>query len=852
MRRYPGQRTTEVTPREAMIRNIAREAAAAGMVLLENKGILPLRHGTRLALFGKGARYTIKGGTGSGDVNSRNTVTVYEGLKNAGYEITNEDYLDQYDREYRKCLKEWEEAIYQAAGPNRDPQVFYITHAETSPRLPNIQITSADMADADALIYVISRISGEFADRHAEKGDYYLSDLEMKELNALSETGKPMIVLLNVGGVIDLSFQDEMRIDAILLMSQAGSESGNAVADILSGKVNPSGRLTDTWAFRYEDYPSSSTFAHRNGNLTEEFYTEGIYVGYRYFDRFDVRPRYPFGYGLSYTRFACETTGAALDGSKVKVNINIRNIGETAGKQAVQLYAACPDGELMTESKRLVTFGKTELLQPGETEELQMVFNLDALTVWHESRAAWMLQAGAYDIYIGENAEYIQPATRLLLTENIETECLTNICELQEALQEIRPEQPKKNRAEQEFPAGMLDITVSAKALAARKTGVGSAHQVSEAATPPAANLKSGDTAAGVPAEIRNKAAEISAQMSIREKACLVVGARSELAGEIVGSQAHSVPGAAGETVTFAEYGILGMVMADGPAGLRLTPRYGINPETGEIYPPRDWFELLEIRFFGKEIKHEGEEIRYQFATAVPIGSLLAQTFDTALVQRVGEAIAEEMKAFGIAIWLAPGMNIHRNPLCGRNFEYYSEDPVMSGQMAAAITRGVQKTPGIGVSIKHFACNNQEENRMHVNEMISERTLREIYLKGFEIAVKSSNPMTIMTSYNRINGVHSANNYDLCTTVARKEWGFQGFIMTDWSTTNGGGSNAAKCIAAGNDLVMPGKNSDILEILDAVEGKRLPHLSEEKLNESVERLIQAALVYEMSTAAVKE
>ena len=187
-------------------------------------------------------------------------------------------------------------------------------------------------------------------------------------------------------------------------------------------------------------------------------------------------------------------------------------------------------------------------------------------------------------------------------------------------------------------------------------------------------------------------------------------------------------------------------------------------------------------------------------------------------------------------------MNIHRNPLCGRNFEYYSEDPVISGCMASAITRGVQAKPGVGVSIKHFACNNQEDNRMHVNEIIAERTLREIYLKGFEIAVKTSDPMTIMTSYNRINGVHSANNYDLCTTVARKEWGFRGFIMTDWSTTNGGGSNAAKCITAGNDLVMPGKDSDIREIVDAVEGRRLPVLTEEKLDESVVRLVTAALV----------
>jgi beta-glucosidase len=332
--------------------------------------------------------------------------------------------------------------------------------------------------------------------------------------------------------------------------------------------------------------------------------------------------------------------------------------------------------------------------------------------------------------------------------------------------------------------------------------------------------------------------------MTLQDKACLVVGARSAMAGEIVGSQAVSVPGAAGETVAFEGYGIPAMVLADGPAGVRINPDYETDPRTGEIYQPRDWFEMLERRFFNKQVRHEGAVIRYQVTTAIPIGTLLAQSFDTDLLEEVGTAIADELRAFHIAVWLAPGMNIHRNPLCGRNFEYYSEDPLLSGLMAAAITRGVQSKPGVGVSIKHFACNNQEDNRMHVNEIISERTLREIYLKGFEIAVKTADPLTIMTSYNRINGVHSANNYDLCTVVARREWGFRGYIMTDWSTTSGGGSNAAKCILAGNDLVMPGTDHDIQEIIDAVKGRRLPHLTEEKLNESVFRLILAALLCE--------
>ena len=825
MKHYPGQLNLDVSPREEKIRALSRKAAAEGMVLLENKGILPLEQGAKIALFGRGARYTIKGGTGSGDVNSRNTITVDQGLRGAGFRIVNSDYLDRYDALFAESRRKWEKAVYEAAGPDRDPRKLYHAHASMLLELPDLPIHPEDVSGADAAVYVISRISGEFADRHAEKGDYFLSDREEAELGFLGSLGLPVIVLLNVGGVIDVSFTERFRTDALLLMSQAGSEGGNAVADVLCGNVNPCGRLTDTWAYRYEDYPSSADFSHRNGNLTEEYYTEGIYVGYRYFDSFGVRPRYPFGYGLSYTDFSCEVCGAELKGREIAVRVKVRNTGSRPGRQVVQLYAACPSGELTTERKRLTAFGKTGVLAPGAEETLTLSFAADRLAVYHEGRSAYLLQAGEYGIFAGENAAVLIPAVRLSVKETVLLEQLTPVCELMETLKEIRPENPDEDLGRFSFPCPCIDITEAAKLPAAQ-----------------AAAETDGERAA------REKAAAIASGMTLHDKACLVVGARSAMAGEIVGVQAMSVPGAAGETVSFADYGIPGMVLADGPAGVRINADYEIDPGTGEIIQPKDWFEMLERRFFNKVVRHEGTELRYQITTAIPIGTLLAQSFDTALVEEVGRAIADELRAFGIAVWLAPGMNIHRNPLCGRNFEYYSEDPLVSGLMAAAITRGVQHEPGVGVSIKHFACNNQEDNRMHVNEMITERTLREIYLKGFEIAVKTAAPMTIMTSYNRINGVHSANSYDLCTVVARQEWGFRGYIMTDWSTTNGGGSNAAKCIAAGNDLVMPGKDSDIREIEDAVEGKRLPHLPEAKLDESVIRLISAALICEEAAA----
>ena len=822
MRQYPGQKDLSVSPREEHIRGIARKAAAEGMVLLENSGILPLRSGAKLALYGQGARYTVKGGTGSGDVNSRNTVTVEQGLLNAGFRIVSRDYLDRFDAAYGVSKEKCREAIYAEVGEDRDPHKLYRAHATFRPELPELPLLREDAEGAEAAVYVVSRISGEFADRRAEKGDYYLSDREEKELETLSGFGLPLIVLLNVGGVMDLSFMDRLKIDALLLMSQAGSEGGNALADVLSGKVNPSGRLADTWAFRYEDYPSSATFSHRNGELTEEYYTEGIYVGYRYFDSFNVKPRYPFGFGLSYTAFSSEACSAELQGTELSVSVKVRNTGKVSGRQVIQLYAACPSGELETEQKRLAAFGKTGMLQPGEEETLSLHFSLRHLAVYHEGQAAWILQAGEYGLFIGENAEKLLPAVKLRLPETVTAETVANICELQEAVREIRPERPDMDLNRFTFPLPEIDIAEAVKALA-------------------------GESFSGpVPCDpaVAGKAREIASRMTLREKACLVVGARSAMAGEIVGSQAHSVPGAAGETVAFEHLGIPGMVLADGPAGVRINAEYEIDRSTGDIIQPRDWFEMLEIRFFGKKIRHENADVRYQITTAIPIGTLLAQSFDIPLLEEVGKAVAADLRAFGIAVWLAPGMNIHRNPLCGRNFEYYSEDPLVSGMMAAAITRGVQHEPGVGVSIKHFACNNQEDNRMHVNEIMTERTLREIYLKGFEIAVRTSDPMTIMTSYNRINGVHSANNYGLCTQAARKEWGFRGFIMTDWSTTNGGGSSAAKCILAGNDSIMPGKDSDIQEIVDAVEGRRLPRLTEEKLDESVIRLISAALICE--------
>ena len=820
---YPGQTDERVTERENYGRKVARQAAADGMVLLENSGVLPLKAGAKLALFGFGARHTIKGGTGSGDVNSRGTVSVDAGLRAAGYEILNTGWLDEFDRLYSAALEDWEKAVYEAAGPERDFWKFYEAHVRLHPKVPEMPLPAECLEAADAAVFVISRTSGEGADRKDEKGDYYLTDGEHGQLAALCAAGKPVVVVLNVGGIIDLSFMDEFRIAALVLMGQAGCESGNALADVLSGRVNPSGRLTDTWALRYEDYPSSAGFSWRNGNLIEEYYEDGIYVGYRYFDSFGVKPRYPFGYGLSYTAFEETPVRARAAGSSVSVDIRVRNSGTVPGRRAVLLYAACPDAEQAKEYKRLIAFGKTAMLNPQAEETLTLSFDLAGLSSYRVPKAAWYLEKGNYMLLL----EGTVPVCRLTLkaTENIRQ--VTNICEQLDSLCEIEPTEEMRagrNRflASLRFPLADIAIDEPAAALAARR------------GLPP-------ETPEPDPALLA-RAKEIASKMTDSEKALLVVGARSMASGEVIGAAAHTLPGAAGETVSFPQYGIPPMILADGPAGLRIESRYEIDPATGSVYRYADRMEMLENRFFGKFRAHEGAETRWQFATAIPVGTLLAQSFDTAQAEAVGEMIAGEMKEFGATVWLAPGMNIHRNPLCGRNFEYFSEDPFVSGQIAAAITRSVQKGGFAGVSVKHYAGNNQEDNRMHVTDIVSERALREIYLKGFEIAVRTAQPRTIMTSSNRINGVHSANSYDLCTTVARKEWGFAGYIMTDWTTTNRkNGSSAAKCIAAGNDLVMPGTDNDCKEILEALHEEKGLRLAPEKLDESVIRLVYAAL-----------
>ena len=786
---FSGTRDPKVQEWETEHRQLAKEAAAEGIVLLKNEDqILPLKEGSKVALYGAGAGRTIKGGTGSGDVNERESVTIWQGMKNAGFEITSEDWIRSYEKIYEKARQDWKDDIVTRSGGNGGNVMDFFTVYSTTPFImPTGDPVEKPEKDCDTAIYVLSRVAGEGADRNAAKGDYYLKEDEHQMLSDLCSYYKNVIVAVNAGGQVDLSFMDEFsNIKALLILSQPGMEGGNAFADVISGKVNPSGKLVDSWAYRYEDYPNAASFSHNNGNVEKEFYEEGIYVGYRYFDTFAVPVRYGFGYGLSYTTFEIKEKNIQCDNEhNIQVSVSVKNTGDTAGKEVVQIYAALPGGQVEKEAHRLVAYEKTALLQPEEEQTLTFKIPADRFTFYGEEKAAWVLGKGFYGIFAGTSLESAELAGGLKLDEDVILEKVKNLFPLKDSLKELSQQAGQTEKRE-----NALEAQARANSLPVLEMD--------------AAGFETKEILYKKNSELVEKeAAEFVETLSIEELIDLAAGDPGKAQGGNLGAAGISVPGSAGETHRCAiEKGLASIVLADGPAGLRLMKYYHVND--GRIVSMPFEFSLEGGLFYDGSTDLPGERY-YQYCTAIPVGTMLAQTWNTGLIQKVGAMIGKEMEYFGVTLWLAPGMNIHRNPLCGRNFEYYSEDPYVAGTIAAAMTKGVQSNYGCGTTIKHFACNNQEDNRMGSDSIVSERSLRELYLKGFEIAVKESHPMSIMTSYNLINGIHAANSYDLCTDVARNEWGFDGAIMTDWTTTeNGADCTASGCMRAGNDLVMPG------------------------------------------------
>lgn len=800
--------TDTVTPLEEEGKRLAYEAAVEGIVLLENDGCLPVKPGS-LALYGAGAKMTIKGGTGSGEVNERHAVSVLEGMEHTGFEITTMDWIDDYDQSFREGERAYAEEFRKKLNPKYLSEFMNLM---SSPyRYPYgraILQTDIDKSETDTCVYVISRQAGEGADRKLSENEYSLAEIERENIAFCAKQYKHMIIVLNVGGPFDLNFLHEISgINAVIFMGQSGMMGGQALADVICGIHIPSGKLTDTWAKHYRDYPAADDYSYLNGNLDEEYYREGIYVGYRYFDTFHVAPRYPFGYGLSYTTFEMHLADMKLEKTTVTICVNVKNNGETyCGKEVVQVYVSCPKGELEKEAQRLTAFAKTGELKPGEQERVTLQFDLRDLTSYREKDGATVLETGEYVVRFGNCSRNTRVCGILKLETEMITEKHSHICNVPVRVMEL----------ERQEKTEVLHATSDCRQNWGRTCEViiDDVEKIQSFKIEPGIIPEMDHVYGPVRIYSSEETDRLMDALTLREMAGLVVG------GGMSGQRFFEAPGAAGVTTgNLLTKGIPNVVMADGPAGLRLhkVSSVSITGKVKGIEPNISFLKYLPEP--AKKIildNPNSKNLLYQYTTAFPVGISLASSWNVKLAEEVGNVVGKEMETYGVTYWLAPGMNIHRNPLCGRNFEYFSEDPLLTGKFAAAITEGVQQNRGCYVTLKHFCCNNQEDNRNRTNANVNERALREIYLKGFEIAVKESRPGAVMSSYNKVNGTYVNNSYRLLTQVLRNEWGFDGFVMTDWFATGRKYGDPAHAIASGNDLIMPGSSGTVDDIVNAV------------------------------------
>ncbi len=715
-----GDNNSRITESEKHIQ-LSRQAACEGIVLLKNNdGVLPLKKGTKVAVFGKAQIDYVKGGGGSGDVYCSYVRNIYDGLKTKS-DIEVYDSLSLY-------YKDYVEKAYNMGYKNG-----LFDEADIPDALLKLASEFTDTA-----IITINRFSGEGSDRKGDGTDPYF-ELSQKEKNmaeAVCANFKNVIVLLNTGAMIDTSwFSDNDKIKAAVMIWQGGMEGGLAAADILVGDENPSGRLVDTCARSLNDYPSTEGF-HESDDYVK--YTEDIFVGYRYFETIPgmkEKVLYPFGYGLSYTDFEISNASAYVAADKIFVNADVKNIGNYSGKEVLQVYYKAPEGKLTKASRELCAFAKTRLLNPGECENITMSFNINDMASYDDmgdvEKSAYVMESGEYKVYLGKN---VRDAKELnfayILQDNKMCQKLTEYCK----------------------PTN----------LGKRLTASGEYITVPDAQYTPKTLKCEYECETKIPEKDADKKKLIDVvdgELTLDEFIAQLT--EQQLLGLLVGCKNTGVANTDGMG-GLEEYGIPAPMTADGPAGVRISPDTGIR------------------------------------TTAFPVATMLACTWNTELVEKIGIAGALETKENNLSIWLTPALNIHRSPLCGRNFEYYSEDPFVSGKMASAMIRGIQ-SQNIVATPKHFVCNNKETNRFESNSILSERALREIYLKGFEICVKESKPKLIMTSYNVLNGVRSSESVELIAGILRGEWGYDGLVTTDWI------NHAEKSaeVTAGNDIRMP-------------------------------------------------
>lgn len=778
-------------------------------VLLKKDGNFPLNEPCKIAAYGSGVRHTLKGGTGSGEVNSRFFVTIEEGLKNAGFTVTTKEWLDAYDGVLEKAHKDFVKDIKRRAREAHTMAVMLGMGAV----MPEPEYELPLNGEGDTAIYVVSRISGEGNDRNVSLGDFKLSETEVRDILALNKKFAKFMLVLNVGGVVDLT--PVLEVGNILVLSQLGVETGDTLANILLGKAYPSGRLATTWSCA-EDYPNVGTFA----DINDTRYNEGIYIGYRWFDANGKKALFPFGYGLNYTEFAVENESVTVNKTEVKVTATVKNIGDHCGKHTLEVYVSCPKGRLDKPCKQLAAFNKTKELKPNESQVISATFRMEDLASYDTENARYVLEGGDYVVFVGSSSVDVKAVSSLRLDKEVVIKQVKNML----GKPDFEDWTPSFERTECDVPV---------------------------------IELNSADfVTTTVSYDNTDEVADVIKGLTTDELCRMNTGRFEEKGGmaSVIGAASVKVAGAAGESCSaFSDRGIPNVVMSDGPAGVRITPKYYIDKDGVArglgVSMPSTLLEFLPapIRWLqGRTPKApKGAEVKEQYATAIPIGTALAQSWNVAYAEVCGEVVGSEMERFGVNFWLAPALNIHRTPLCGRNFEYYSEDPFVSGMMAAAVTKGIQSHKGCGATIKHYAANNQETNRYFSNSVVSERAMREIYLKGFEICIKEASPKAVMTSYNLINGTHTSESRELCYDILRKEFGFDGICMTDWVVMGIKGTPGSKydvpdpalVAAAGGDLFMPGSKGDYSRML---KGANEGRVSDELLRQNATRVYKIA------------
>ena len=780
---------------------LSKNTAAEGIVLLKNENnLLPLKS-KKIVLLGKASEEYVKGGGGSGDVYCKYCTSLYDAFKAEGGVEIYEDLHVFYQENLKDQRKK-----------HRDPGMT------VEPELSDAQLKAASEF-SDTAILSINRYSGEGWDRacnipgkelHMEnievdvwggedgfraiskevfpKGDFYLTAQEEALVAAAEKNFKNVIVLLNVGGIVDTSwFAENKNISSVLFLGQGGMEGAVAAVEILLGKKNPSGKLTDTFARRLEDYPSTDTFHDFAGGVE---YQDDIFVGYRYFETIPGKKDcvvYPFGYGLSYTDFDISLAGQNDGGDKIAFTVKVTNTGKVAGKEVVQLYYSAPDGKLTKPNMILGGFRKTPELKPGESCFVVVDIVKNEMASYDDEgavkKSAWVLEKGDYKFFYGNSVRNVKetgtpfsvPETTVVLqlTEQLKPRKLTKRLLADGTYKTLETSEYEKIERPEIFKkAEVLEGVIPSVRGLPHKSMVQRLHN-------PTKHLE--DVYDG-----KVTLDEFMAQLSTEDMVWLL------------GGQPNT-----GTANTFGignnfDYDIPNIMTADGPAGIRIMP----------------WFE--------------------QYTTAWPCATTLACTWNEEVVEKIGQAVAKEVKENNCGIYLAPGMNIHRSPLCGRNFEYYSEDPLIAGHMASAAVKGIQ-SQGIAATPKHFAFNNKETNRKQSDSIVSERAAREIYLKSFEYMVKNSEPWAIMSSYNIVNGQHTSECKDLLTNILRGEWGYKGIVMTDWWTR----AEQWREVKAGNDVKMAcGYPEQLLEALN--DGR----LSIDEVKTSVRRVLEMILKIE--------